>query len=61
MEREEPLPPRRPGRPKGSNKLVVAIAEAELRHELAGLRPRRKSGRGRSRRALRQCSMPSLP
>jgi hypothetical protein len=37
---------RRPvGRPKGSNRLVTAIAEAETRHALAGLLKRRRSRR----------------
>jgi hypothetical protein len=37
MKREGSLPPRRPGRPRGSNRLIAAIHEAETRHALAGL------------------------
>jgi hypothetical protein len=46
VKREESLPRRRPvGRPVGSNRLLAAITEAETRHELAGLRPRRRKTR----------------
>ena len=40
--REGSLPPRRRGRPPGSNRLVTAINAAETRHALAGLLKRRK-------------------